>query len=144
MNMEQRLIDAEALKRVIKTECNPYGNPTIDFESGKKVLKIIDNAPVVKFSQWIPIRTRRLTDEEIEDFLETRAPEELPEFMFDCELPQDGEEILICFSSGVISQDIYEYDPDYGAGLEGNGDFEGVIAWMSLPEPYIPEENTDE
>ena len=42
---EFRLIDANALKRIIKTECNPYGNPTIDFESGKKVLKIIDNAP---------------------------------------------------------------------------------------------------
>ena len=105
---------------------------------------ILENAPVVKFSQWIPIRTRKLTDEEIEEFLETREPEELPEFMFDCELPEDGEEILICFSGGMISQDIYEYDPDYGAGLEGNGDFDGVIAWMPLPEPYIPEENTDE
>lgn len=42
-----RLIDADALSRAIKTECNPYGKPTIDFESGKKVLKIIDNAPTV-------------------------------------------------------------------------------------------------
>ena len=105
---------------------------------------ILENAPVVKVSSWIPIKTRELTDEEIEEFLETRAPEELPEFMFDCELPEDGEEILICFSSGIISQDIYEYDPDLGAGLEGNGDFDGVIAWMPLPDPYIPEEKTDE
>ena len=42
-----RLIDADALVRAIKTECNPYGKPTIDFESGKKVLKIIDNAPTI-------------------------------------------------------------------------------------------------
>ena len=44
---EVRLIDANSLKRVIKTECNPYGNPTIDFESGKKVLNIIDNTPTI-------------------------------------------------------------------------------------------------
>lgn len=43
-----RLIDAEALKRAIKIECNPYSKPTIDFESGKNVLKIIDNAPTVE------------------------------------------------------------------------------------------------
>ena len=42
-----RLIDADALARAIKAECNPYGKPTIDFESGKKVLKIIDNAPTI-------------------------------------------------------------------------------------------------
>lgn len=44
-----RFIDANALSRAIKTECNPYGKPTIDFESGKKVLKIIDNAPTVHY-----------------------------------------------------------------------------------------------
>lgn len=43
-----RLIDADALSRAIKIECNPYGKPTIDFESGKKVLKIIDDAPTVE------------------------------------------------------------------------------------------------
>ena len=42
------LISREALRRIIKTECNPYGKPTIDFKSGKKVLKIIDNAPTVE------------------------------------------------------------------------------------------------
>ena len=45
--MSNDLISREALKRAIKTECNPYGKPTIDFESGKKVLKIIDNVPTV-------------------------------------------------------------------------------------------------
>lgn len=54
-----RLIDADALKKAIKTECNPYGNPTIDFESGKRVLKIIDNASTVERPQgegeWITV-----------------------------------------------------------------------------------------
>lgn len=43
-----RLGDLDVLARAIKTECNPYGKPTIDFESGKKVLKIIDDAPTVE------------------------------------------------------------------------------------------------
>lgn len=46
--MSNDLISREALKRAIKTECNPYGKPTIDFESGKKVLKIIDNVPTIE------------------------------------------------------------------------------------------------
>lgn len=43
-----RLIDADALSRAIKIECNPYSKPTIEFESGKKVLKIIANAPTIE------------------------------------------------------------------------------------------------
>lgn len=41
------LISRSYLEKAIKTECNPYGKPTIDYESGKKVLNIIDNAPTV-------------------------------------------------------------------------------------------------
>ena len=42
------LISRKHLYRRIKTECNPYGKPTIDFESGKRVLDIIDNEPTVE------------------------------------------------------------------------------------------------
>ncbi len=42
-----RLIDADALIRRVKTECNPYGNPTIEFESGKEVCDMIINASIV-------------------------------------------------------------------------------------------------
>lgn len=47
--MNNDLISRSELKKAIKTECNPYGKPTIDFESGKRVLKIIDNAPTVSY-----------------------------------------------------------------------------------------------
>ena len=43
-----RLINADALYRIVKTECNKYGKPTICFECGNKVLDLIDNAPTVK------------------------------------------------------------------------------------------------
>lgn len=42
-----RLIDADELFRNIKAECNPYGNPTIGYEDGLKVLRIIENSPTI-------------------------------------------------------------------------------------------------
>ena len=42
-----RLIDADALHRKVKIETNPYGKPTIDYDSGVKVLEWIDKAPTV-------------------------------------------------------------------------------------------------
>lgn len=42
--------------RWVKTECNPYGNPTLDFESGKKVIEHLEQMPSVQ--QWIPCSER--------------------------------------------------------------------------------------
>ena len=42
-----RLIDADALHGKVKMETNPYGKPTIDYDSGVKVLEWIDKAPTV-------------------------------------------------------------------------------------------------
>ena len=42
-----RLIEADALHRKVKMETNPYGKPTIDYDSGVKVLEWIDKAPTV-------------------------------------------------------------------------------------------------
>ena len=42
-----RLIDADKLYDWIRTECNPYGKPTIDFESGNRMLDIIKRMPTV-------------------------------------------------------------------------------------------------
>ena len=42
-----RLIDADALHRKVKMETNPYGKPTIDYDSGVKVLEWIDKAPTM-------------------------------------------------------------------------------------------------
>ena len=40
-----RYIDADEIRRRVKENTNPYGKPTIDYESGVKVLNMIDNAP---------------------------------------------------------------------------------------------------
>ena len=39
------LISRQAAIRWVKTECNPYGKPTLDFESGKKVIEHLKQMP---------------------------------------------------------------------------------------------------
>ena len=39
------LISREDAIRWVKTECNPYGKPTLDFESGKKVIEYLEQMP---------------------------------------------------------------------------------------------------
>jgi len=39
------LISREDAIRWVKTECNPYGKPTLDFESGKKVIEHLEQMP---------------------------------------------------------------------------------------------------
>lgn len=40
-----RYIDADELYRRVKTKTNPYGKPTLDYESGVKVLNMIEQQP---------------------------------------------------------------------------------------------------
>lgn len=39
------LISKQDAIRWVKTECNPYGKPTLDFESGKKVIEHLEQMP---------------------------------------------------------------------------------------------------
>ena len=38
-------ISRQAAIQWVKTECNPYGKPTLDFESGKKVIEHLEQMP---------------------------------------------------------------------------------------------------
>ena len=40
-----RYIDADELYRRVKRKTNPYGKPTLDYESGVKVLEMIEQEP---------------------------------------------------------------------------------------------------
>lgn len=52
------LISRQAIIKWVKTECNPYGNPTLDFESGMKVIEHLKQMPSTrpepKHGKWIP------------------------------------------------------------------------------------------
>lgn len=87
---------------------------------------------------WHEITTRPLTEEEKAEYSERGyADYEIPEYIFSCEMPKDGQEILVATSWGV-SQDMCMGDcDDVGnnmSSLEDHGDWDGVEAWADMPK----------
>lgn len=83
--------------------------------------------------KWIPVKIREMTPEEIEELgLDNDITT-----MFDCELPDDGEEVLVTTPWGVKTTTFYE---DYGCYFECYEDDGDVLAWMRLPKGYEPEQ----
>lgn len=80
--------------------------------------------------KWHEIKTRPLTEEEKEYYA---ARDMEVEDMFDCPMPEDGQEILIATKWGT-DKDICCNDAEYGLGLEGMGDWDGVLAWAEMPQ----------
>lgn len=87
----------------------------------------------IKESEWTPIKTRPMTQEEIaecdwynEDCL----------WMYACELPDDGEEVLITTRWGSVEKVTFYNNFNEGCYFEEYGDEDDVIAWRQLPEKY--------
>jgi len=109
-----------------------------------KAVEVLREAP-----EWIPIKYRPLTSEERKKLAEHYGIEycdTLDEKAFDCPMPEDGQSILISTSWGVV-EDVADNDIDGEGficrGLESNGDWDGVEAWMPKPEPYKKEGESD-
>ena len=86
-------------------------------------------------SEWIPIKTRSMTEEEQEYFFEyLDARVDNAHTILDCKLPEDGEEVLISIN-GNVSTDVFCRDQENGCYFEGY-DIDDVDAWMPLPKPY--------
>ena len=123
--------------RWIKTECNPYGKPTLDFESGKRVMKHLEQMPPAQPElKWIPVS------------------EKLPEsgtyclftvFEHDSELEVTTiETVYGCFND-YGERRYWSWEDEVGkCCIEGEEQLDGyhdeiiekVLAWMPLPEPY--------
>lgn len=86
---------------------------------------------------WHEVTSRALTDEEKTEYIERGyADYEVPEYMFTCEMPDDGQKVLIATSWGV-SKDVCSTDVNelnYLYGLEDHGDWDGVLAWAAMPK----------
>ena len=88
-------------------------------------------------NNWIPIKTRPMTEEETEHYFEyigQRIDE--TNIILDCPLPEDGQEVLVSCGNNV-SVDIFVRDT-YGCYF-ADQDIDEVTAWMPLPEPYKKE-----
>ena len=120
-------ISRQAAIRWVKTECNPYGKPTLDYESGKHVMKHLEQMPSSQpEQQWIPCSER---------------------------LPDRFGKMLVTFIPGTLwtyviianySDLMGIAKPCFWIGNVGKNDFANitshVVAWMPLPEPYKEEE----
>lgn len=60
-------IDRQAAIRWVKTECNPYGKPTLEFESGKKVIEHLEQMPSAQHEP-IKINIDDFNKEDLERF----------------------------------------------------------------------------
>lgn len=108
--MENDIISRQAAIRWVKTECNPYGKPTLDFESGKKVIEHLEQMPSAQPEQrWMPCSER---------------------------LPKVRQWVLCQCRAGII--DVLRLTDDGCWYRKSNEIYMSgfVLAWMPLPEPY--------
>lgn len=84
-----------------------------------------------KVETWIPIKTRQLTEEEQNEYGNEY------EFMYDCLLPDDGEDVLITDRYGNVEIDTFCRDDN--CYFENNCDNGDVIAWRHKTKPYKAE-----
>ena len=147
--MNNDWISRSALKKDINS-LYEYDTYNKEFDAGvQSILNLIDNALAVKEAtvaektldnQWIPIRFRRADDDEYKEFIERYGdiPREECE-VYDCQMPYDGQEVLITTSWGSVCEDIFHADPFHNPecyGFEDHDDPDDVIAWMPKPEAY--------
>ena len=84
--------------------------------------------------KWIPIQYHEITEEERE---ENGFPKDW-DYLLDCVMPQDDQEILVQDKYGVIRWDVcYEDD---GFSLDSGLDWCDIVAWQPLPTPYKMED----
>ena len=86
---------------------------------------------------WIPIKTRPMMEEEKEYYSEYLF--EGNGLIYECHLPEDGQEVLITSKYGSVDKTTFY--TDCGNYFENYEDYDEVIAWQPLPQPYKESEN---
>lgn len=110
----------------------------------KQGCKVIDpsGSSSEKPNKWIPIKTRPLTNKEKEEYADLGYSEDSIDSMYDCPLPEDGEEVLITTRYDEVTTDTFYRDE--GCYFETYCDKDDVKAWMQLPKPYKAEGSGEE
>ena len=141
-----RLIDADTLKDKAR-ELIPNYHASVVMNLFDLIDNLADNMPTIealrgrKAGEWIPIKTRKMDEEERAEWSEKFGYDIEYEYavVFDCPMPEDGQEILVSYRKWILMD---KCEIAYGGlyGLEGNDSWEGVLAWMPAPEPWKGEE----
>ena len=133
----------EALKKMQAVKAYmTSGNPIWDVTEIGEAFGMAIEALEQPEQRWIPIKTRPMTDEERDYWSGQYGYDVEDEYavMFDCEMPKDKQAIWVQSKCGYVFEDVCEND-DGMIGLEGNGDWDDIVAWMPkyIPEPWIGE-----
>lgn len=86
---------------------------------------------------WIPVKTRPMTEEEKEQYSEYLVDGN--GIIYECTLPDDGQEVLITSKFGSVEKTTFY--TDCGNYFENYEDYDEVIAWRPLPECWKGENN---
>lgn len=133
MNEKGDLISRQAVLDIWHTR---YSDIRVEDEE-IKYKKIAYELPSVENKgKWIPIEERPLTDEEKEYYTDLEYPVEFMR-IYDCPMPDDGQEVLVTTSTGYVITDTYYIDE--GGYFENYCDEGDVKAWKPKPEPYKAE-----
>lgn len=124
--MTDDLISRQAAIKWVKTECNPYSKPTLDFESGKKVIEYLEQMPSVQ--QWVPLSTNQLPEEGQQVFIQFKDGRQCPHFKV--QVGYLGEHDVEDNNFRKIGEKKVWYTNQYYY------DIDRVIAWMPMPELY--------
>ena len=81
---------------------------------------------------WIPVKTRPMTEEEKEYYSEYLFEDN--GLIYECPLPDDGQEVLITSKYGSVDKTTFY--TDCGNYFENYEDYDEVMAWQPLPQPY--------
>lgn len=83
-----------------------------------------------KENGWIPVKYHQISEKEREE----ESILKNIQYMLDCKMPDDGQEILVT-NGETTWQDTSFIDCD-GYYLDRNYDWIEITAWQPLPEPY--------
>ena len=83
-----------------------------------------------KENGWIPVKYHQISEKEREE----ESILKNIQYMLDCKMPDDGQEILVT-NGETTWQDTSFIDCD-GYYLDSNYDWIEITAWRPLPEPY--------
>ena len=97
-----------------------------------KVRRIVQEVAEEYNGGWIPIKTRPMTEEEKEYYSEYLF--EGNGLIYECPLPEDGQEVLVTSKHGSVDKTTFY--TDCGNYFENYEDYDELIAWQPLPEPY--------
>lgn len=115
----------DAMMALKKEDDEMYGCSIPEGFDGIRAAEALRGLPSAE--QWIPFTMREPTEEEREMFPDW-------DFVFDCQLPESGEDVLLTDGKYVWEDTFYNDDGCYFEKAD-DIDFQGY-AWMPMPDPY--------